>query len=94
MTKKTSVKNKKCGITCRANVNYSKSPKVYKQGNLRYVKINDRKHYFVSDLVAKHGRGFVNLMENEPLKLRIKDNNNSQERRLVSATEARALKLV
>jgi hypothetical protein len=84
MTKKTSVKNKSC----------TKSPKVYRQGDLRYVKIADIKHYFVSDLVVRNGRGFVDRLKKKPMKLRIKDNNNSQERRLVSATEARTLKLV
>jgi hypothetical protein len=94
MTKKASVKNKKHTTSCKAITTCTKSPKVYRQGDLRYVKINERKHYFVSDLVMKHGRGFVDLLEKSPMKLRIKDNNNSQERRLVSAAEAKALKLV
>jgi hypothetical protein len=93
MTKKVSIKNKACTTKCATNATCTKSPKVYRQGDLRYVKIDNCKHYFVSDLVMKHGRVFVDLLK-KPMKLRIKDNNNSQERRLVSASEARALKLV
>lgn len=91
MTKKTSTKNKNkaCATKCT-----TKNPSVYRQGSLRYTKLNNAKFFFVSDLVGQNGRAFVDRVQDEFITMRIKDNNNSQTRRLLAATRARALKLV
>jgi hypothetical protein len=97
MTKKTSIKNKSCKTakcaTTKAKT-YNVHTEEFNDGGLpvRYVRLNNSKHYFVSDLVDHWGRGFVDSMKTI-IKLRIKHNNNSQERRLVSASELRTLKL-
>jgi hypothetical protein len=97
MTKKASIKNKSCKTTKCATTKaktYNVHTEEFNDGGLpvRYVRLNNSKHYFVSDLVDHWGRGFVDSVKNI-IKLRIKHNNNSQERRLVSASELRTLKL-
>jgi hypothetical protein len=96
MTKKTSIKNKSCKTTKCATTKaktYNVHTEEFNDGAFaRYVRLNNSKHYFISDLVSHWGRGFVDSVKNI-LKLRIKHNNNSQERRLVSASELRTLKL-
>ena len=96
MTKKSSSKNKSCKTTkCAAAKakTYNVHTEEFNDGAFaRYVRLNNSKHYFISDLVSHWGRGFVDSVKNI-LKLRINHNNNSQERRLVSASELRALKL-
>lgn len=97
MTKKSTINNKSCKTTkCAATKakTYNVHTEEFNDGGLpvRYVRLNNSKHYFVSDLVSHWGRGFVDSVK-KILKLRIKHNNNSQERRLVSASELRTLKL-
>ena len=97
MTKKSSIKNKSCKTTKCATTKaktYNVHTEEFNDGGLpvRYVRPNNSKHYFVSVLIDQWGRGFVDSVKNI-LKLRIKHNNNSQERRLVSASELRTLKL-
>lgn len=97
MTKKSTSKNKSCKTTKCATSKakaYNVHTEEFNDGGLpvRYVRLNNSKHYFVSDLVSHWGRGFVDSVK-KILKLRIKHNNNSQERRLVGASELRTLKL-
>ena len=96
MTNKTSIKNKSCKTTKCATTKaktYNVHTEEFNDGAFaRYVRLNNSKQYFISDLVSHWGRGFVDSVKNI-LKLRIKHNNNSQERRLVSASELRTLKL-
>lgn len=97
MTKKAVIKKKSCKTTkCAATTakTYNVHTEEFADGGMpvRYVRLNNSKHYFVSDLVDHWGRGFVDSVK-KILKLRIKHNNNSQERRLVSASELRTLKL-
>jgi hypothetical protein len=96
MTKKSSIKNKSCKTakctTTKTNT-YNVYAEEFNDGTVaRYVRLNNSKHYFISDLVGHWGRGFVDSVKNI-IKLRIKHNNNSQERRLVRASELRTLKL-
>lgn len=96
MTKKSSSKNKPCKTTKCATTKakaYNVHTEEFNNGAFaRYIRLNNSKHYFISDLVSHWGRGFVDSLKSV-LKLRVKHNNNSQERRLVSASELRTLKL-
>ena len=84
MAKKASVKNKSCKtVKCPATKaakakTYNVHTEEFNDGSFaRYVRLNNSKHYFISDLVSHWGRGFVDSVKNI-LKLRIKHNNNSQ----------------
>jgi hypothetical protein len=55
----------------------------------RWVKLNNKKTYFVSDLVQVYGKGFVSRLDNTPKKMRIAHEGNSQTRLMVAATDFR-----
>ena len=60
-------------------------------GDVRWIKVASKKAYFVSDLVNAYGRGFVDRLPKAPAKMRIKHNNNSQQRRIVCAASLKGL---
>lgn len=57
--------------------------------DIRYTWLNKRKHYFVSDIEKTYGEAFVNHMKiNKGIVYhQVKHNNNSQRRRLVTASD-------
>lgn len=54
---------------------------------VRCVLLERRKYLFVSDLVKTYGSGFLNLLEEDPMIMRVTHDSNSQTRRLVPSAE-------
>lgn len=63
----------------------------YGNNGIRCVLLERRKYLFVSDLVKVYGSGFLNLLEEEPMIMRVTHDSNSQTRRLVPSAEFNAV---
>ena len=53
----------------------------------RWIKLDNRKTYFVSDLVDLHGTSFIKYLPSGYTQRRVNHDGNSQMRRLVSASD-------
>jgi hypothetical protein len=84
-------KTTKCTAPVRYKFTKIKQPTVVSRKvcgvSTRGIKLENNLYYFVSDLVEGFGRGFLKSLESSIIKMRIKDKNNSQTRRLVKATD-------
>jgi hypothetical protein len=53
----------------------------------RWVKLDNKKTYFASDLVQVYGKGFMSKLEVAPKKMRVAHEGNSQTRLMVPVAE-------
>ena len=90
-TKCTSSKAKACTKTTCSKANPTVFVDKITGTDIRWIKVQGKKAYFVSDLVSVYGRGFVDQLPKAPAKMRVKHNNNSQQRRIVCAASLKGV---